>query len=131
MRAGRKFPRWLPLCAAALVLLQLEGMLHLAAAPHGLCWEHGMAVDLDTAPGGGESVAAPEGVGRATVPLVRSDAHPHCPALWILRPARLDAARPAPVLGSTSRAPSVTVRQEISAPSGWALRCAPKQSPPV
>ena len=130
-RSGRTYPRWLPLPAAALVLLQLGGMLHLAAAPHGVCWEHGVVVDLDAAPAAGESVAAPAGLAPARVPLVRSDGHPHCPALCLLRPARLEVGGATPVSGCAPRTPTVAAPEQLPSPAGWALRHAPKQSPPV
>ena len=56
MRARRTDPRWLPLCAALLALVHLGGVVHLATARHGVCWEHGVVVDLDAAPRGGEAV---------------------------------------------------------------------------
>jgi hypothetical protein len=61
MRAGRTFPRSLSLCAAALVLLQLGGLVHLAAAPHGICWEQGVVVELDTAAPGTKGLPARDG----------------------------------------------------------------------
>jgi len=131
MRAGRTFPRWLSLCAAALVLLQLGGMLHLAAAPHGICWEHGVVVELETAPAGVSSVAAPEGVSRGVVPLVQSDQHPHCPAVWVLRQARLERPSAALVVECPQRATMSAEPDQVPPPSGWALHRAPKQSPPV
>jgi hypothetical protein len=132
MRAGRTFPRWLPLWAALLTLVQLGGVVHLAAAPHGVCWEHGVVVDLDAASRGGESVAAPVGLSPAPGARVRSDQHPHCPALWVLRQARLEVSSGAPVVGSSQHLPVVDAPgQLVSPPDGWALRCAPKHSPPV
>jgi hypothetical protein len=132
MRAGRTFPRWLPLCAALLTLVQLAGVVHLAAAPHGVCWEHGVVVDLDAASRGGEPVAAPVGLSPATGPHIRSDQHPHCPALWVLRQARLEVPGSAPVGGSSPHLPVAGAPgQLVSPPDGWALRCAPKHSPPV
>jgi hypothetical protein len=131
MRAGQTFPRWLSLCAAALVLLQLGGLVHLAAAPHGICWEHGVVVELENAPEGVSPAAAPVGVSRGTLPFVRSDEHPHCPALLLLRQARLESASTAPVLASTRHPQVVTVAADVPPPAGWALRRAPKQSPPV
>jgi hypothetical protein len=131
MRAGRTFPRWLSLGATALVLLQLGGMLHLATAPHGVCWEHGVVVDLDASGGGGDSVAPPEGLASAKAPVVRSDQHPHCPALWVLRQARLGVATTAPILASTRHDAVVSAPEPVPSPRGWTLRRAPKQSPPV
>jgi hypothetical protein len=116
MHAVRTFPRWLSLCAAALVLLQLGGTLHLAVAPHGICWEHGVVVDLDATPRGGESVA---------------DQHPHCPALWVFRQARLGSSSSTPVLASADHPAVIAGPQDVSPPAGWALHRAPKQSPPV
>jgi len=131
MRAGRTFPRSLSLCAAALVLFQLGGMLHLAAAPHGICWEHGVVVDLDGAPAGVGAVAAPEGLSRGALPLVRSDQHPHCPAVWVLRQARLERPSAAPVVETPQRATVSAEPDQVPPPTGWALHRAPKQSPPV
>jgi hypothetical protein len=131
MRAGRTFPRWLSLCAAALVLLQLGGLVHLAAAPHGICWEHGVVVELDNAPAGVSSAGAPVGLSRGTQPLVRADEHPHCAALLLLRQARLESPSAGPVLASSHHPLVVVVANDVPSPAGWALRRAPKQSPPV
>lgn len=131
MRAGRTFPRWLPLCAAVLVLFQLGGLLHLAVAPHGVCWEHGVVVDLEASASAGNPAARPEGMATAPVRVVRSDQHPHCPALWVLRHARLEGARSTAALGVAPRLPAVTATPRVPWPDGWALRRAPKQSPPV
>ena len=131
MRAGRTFPRWLPLCAALLALVQLGGTLHLATGRHGVCWEHGVVVELDAMPRGGESVTAPVGVSRAPVPRVRSDQHPHCPALWVRSQARVGMGVTAPVGGFAHLLPVMTARNHVPAPDGWALRRAPKHSPPV
>ena len=131
MQAGRTFRRRLSLCAAALVFLQLAGMVHLAAAPHGVCWEHGVVVELDLRPGAGDPVAAPEGLAQARVLLVRSDQHPHCPALWVLRQARLEKPSTAAVLACAQSRPPLALPEPLAAPTGWALRRAPKQSPPV
>src|SRR5262252_5663064 len=85
MRAGWTWPRWTSLCAAAIV--------HLAAAPHGVCWEHGVVVDLDTSSPTHQAPvpATVPGLDRAPDSAVRSDAHPHCPALWVLRASRTAA----------------------------------------
>jgi hypothetical protein len=131
MRERRTSPRWLSLCAAALALLQLGGFLHLATAPHGVCWEHGVVVDLEAATSGGESAAVPEGLARAVVPLVRPGEHPHCPALWVQRPARLEVATTSVVVGSPQHRAVVAAPEQLPPPAGWALRHAPKQSPPV
>lgn len=131
MRAGRTFPRWLTLCAAALALLQLGGLVHLAAAPHGICWEHGAVVELETAPAAVRAVADLEGLSRAGVPLLRNEQHPHCPAVWVLRQARLERSGTAVVLGCSDRPAPIVIREDVPRPSGWALHRAPKQSPPV
>ncbi len=131
MRAGRTFPRWLSLCAAGLVLLHVGGVLHLAAARHGICWEHGVVEDLDTAPAAVGVVTPPEGLSRGTLPLIRSNQHPHCPALWLLRQGRLESSGTAPVLAYSHQPVVVVVGEDIPRPSGWALHRAPKQSPPV
>jgi len=131
MRAGRTFPRWLSLCAAALVLLQLGGVIHLASAPHGVCWEHGVVVELDTASAGVTTSNGPEGLARAPVPLVRSSQHPHCPALWVFRQARLESSSSTPVLAPIDHAAVVAIQLDVHLPAAWALHRAPKQSPPV
>jgi len=131
MHAGQTFPRWLSLCAAALALLQLGGMLHLAAAPHAVCWEHGVVVELDAPQDAGEVPAAREGLARGALPLVWSNQHPHCPALWIHRQARVDTPGTLPLLGCTHAVPALTIPDQVPSPPGWALRHAPKQSPPV
>jgi hypothetical protein len=113
------------------VLVQLVGVLHLATARHGVCWEHGVVVDLDAASRGVEAVAAPVGIGRAPFSVVRSDQHPHCPALWLLRQARLEVGSSTPVVASGPPRLVVTSPEPVAAPSGWALRQAPKHSPPV
>jgi hypothetical protein len=131
MRAGRTFPRWLSLCAAALVLLQLGGLVHLAAAPHGICWEHGVVVELDAAPVAVRPVVPPEGLSRAGILLLRNEQHPHCPALWILRQARLERAGAPVAVGCSDHPAPVVVGKNVPPPAGWALHRAPKQSPPV
>jgi len=131
MRAGRTFPRWLSLCAPALVLVQLGGMAHLAAAPHGICWEHGVVAELEPAPAGVVATPAPEGLSRAVVPLIRSGQHFHCPAVWVLRQARLESSGSAPVLARSDHPVPVLVGEDVPRPAGWALHRAPKQSPPV
>src|SRR5215475_14312719 len=90
MTAGRIVSRWISLWATTLVLLQVGGTLHLAAAPHGVCWEHGAVVDLDGASARVEGVvpAVAPGVNRPSAPVIRSDGHSHCPALWVMRAAR-------------------------------------------
>jgi hypothetical protein len=130
MRAGRTFPRWLSLCAAGLVLLHLGGVLHLAVAPHGICWEHGVVEDLDSAPALPGVVDAAPGLSRAT-PGIRSDQHPHCPALWLLRQARLEPVTTEPVLAVSEQPVRRVLGQDVPRPSRWALHRAPKQSPPV
>jgi len=133
MRAGRPRLRWTSLCAAALVVFQLGALFHLAAAPHGVCWEHGVVVDLDAAPAGHEALVLAPGPGldSAPGPAVRSDAHVHCPALWVLRAGRSEI-----VVATASVAPPepegiapVVPTREVS--RGWTLHRAPKQSPPV
>ena len=131
MHAARTFPRWLSLCAAALVLLQLGGMLHLAAAPHGICWEHGVVVELDGAASGARTAAAPVGLAPAAVPMIRVDQHPHCPALWVFRQARLESSAGASLLTRLAHVAPLASPLDVAPPAGWALRCAPKQSPPV
>jgi len=133
MPAERTVSRCISLCAAALVLVQLGGMAHLAVTPHGVCWEHGVVVEQDIAPATALGLAppAPPGVDPAPGRAVRSDAHPHCPALWVRR-----AARPGAHISWTLR----LARDEVAAPGApesvplsalRALRNAPKHSPPV
>jgi len=131
MRAGRTLPRWLTLSAAALVLLQLGGMVHLAAAPHGICWEHGVVVELDGAASGVVPTVTPVGLAAAVVPVIRAELHPHCPALWVFRQARLEASAGGPPLARIAHGTLVASPQDVAPPSGWALHRAPKQSPPV
>lgn len=130
MRAGRTFPRCLPLCATALVLFQLGGLVHLAAAPHGVCWEHGVVVELEAPSPAAASPAAPVGLARASSAAIRSDQHPHCPALWVLRQV-LESDGSATVVASGPHRCVVTAPEPVAPPDGWALRRAPKQSPPV
>lgn len=125
--------RWISLCAAALVLMQLGAMAHLAAAPHGVCWEHGVVVELDGAPVRAHVLAPPvaPGVDPAPGRVVRSDAHPHCPALWVTRAARSEVrVSPGTALdrGEPTRA---CAPGSVATALGLALRNAPKHSPPV
>ncbi len=131
MSAGRTLPRWIPLCAAAVVLFQLGAMAHLAAAPHGVCWEHGVMVDLDGASARAEGTAMPAlpGVGRALA--VRADAHSHCSAEWVRREARQEVGAFSEVLAPSHPLRRARAPDPVAAPGGRALRCAPKQSPPV
>ena len=127
MRDRRTGPWWLPLCAAALAVFQLGGIVHLAAAPHGVCWEHGVVVELETAPSSSQSAAGHEGLARAAAPFVRSGEHPHCPALWVQRPARLEVTSTPVVVPSPQQGAPVAVPEQLPPPAGWALRQAPKQ----
>ena len=133
MIARRTLSRWISLWAAALVLIQLGAMAHLAAAPHGVCWEHGVVVDLDGAPVTAHAppIPAAPGVDPAPGRVVRADAHPHCPALWVTRAARAEVQ----VSPGTELARGVPMRasapESVAARAGWALRNAPKHSPPV
>ena len=118
--------------SALLVLVQLAGLAHLAFARHGVCWEHGVVVELDGAPVAGavaESSAAP-GLDRARLLSGRSDGHPHCPALWLHRQL---SPRSAPELAVASPvAADRTVCRDSVPPPRWAvLQRAPKQSPPA
>ncbi len=133
MTAGRTLSRWISLCAAALVLIQLGAMAHLAAAPHGVCWEHGVVVELDGAAVRAHALALPvaPGVDPAPGRAVRSDSHPHCPALWVTRAARSEIqVSPGTELdrGEPTRA---TAPGSVATAPGRALRNAPKHSPPV
>jgi len=121
------------LWAAALVLLQLGGMLHLAAARHGVCWEHGVVVDLDASPAqmDGPFAAVMPGLNRAVGPVVRSDGHSHCPALWLMRAARTEApAESAGPVDGRVCAPSPPP-EGVAVADGRVLGLAPKHSPPV
>jgi hypothetical protein len=122
--------RGLRLAAALLVLVQLVGLAHLAFAPHGLCWEHGVVVELEGAlTAAAEPTTAP-GLGRNAAVGVRSDAHQHCPALWLHR--QLGPSRPAqPVLVASTPIERPVLRQAVVAARWEALVRAPKQSPPV
>jgi hypothetical protein len=131
MRAGRTLPRWLTLAAAVLVVLQLGGVVHLAAAPHGICWEHGVVVELDGAASGVRATPTPVGLAPAVVPVIRADQHPHCPALWVFRQARLQSSARAQPLARIAHGSPVASPPDVAPPSGWALHRAPKQSPPV
>ncbi len=125
--------RWISLCAATLVLIQLGAMAHLAAAPHGVCWEHGVVVDLDGAPVTAHALAlavAP-GVDPAPGRAVRADPHPHCPALWVRRAARAEVQL-SPGTGLARGEPArAGAPESVAARASCALRNAPKQSPPV
>jgi len=131
MRERRTGLRWFPLWAAVLVVFQLGGILHLATAPHGVCWEHGVVVELEAATSFGESAAVAAGIARAAAPHVRSSEHPHCPALWAFRQARLEVTSTAVVVPSQQHGDAFAVPEQLPPPTGWALRQAPKQSPPV
>jgi hypothetical protein len=133
MRAGRTCSQWASLCAAALVLFQLGAILHLAVAPHGVCWEHGVVVDLESASAGHEGLAPATrpGLDRPPGRAVRSDAHPHCPALWVLREARPDITVTTAPVAHAEAGPPAPAPVPLAAPRGWALHCAPKQSPPA
>jgi hypothetical protein len=133
MTAGRTLSRWISLCAAALVLIQLGAMAHLAAAPHGVCWEHGVVVELDGAPARTQALPMPAGPGvdRAPGRTVRSDSHPHCPALWVTRAARAEVQ----ISPGTELARGVPTRvhapESVAVAADSTLRNAPKHSPPV
>ncbi|HZJ55229.1 MAG TPA: hypothetical protein VFD38_13905 [Myxococcaceae bacterium] len=90
-----------------------------------------MVVDVDAAPAGGELAAAPEGLTRAAIPLVRSGEHPHCPALWIQRQARLGVTATALLFASPQHRAEVAAPEQLPLPAKWALRHAPKHSPPA
>ena len=121
------------LWAAALVLLQLGGMLHLAAARHGVCWEHGVVVDLDASPVQADALspAVAPGVNRASGPVVFSGGHSHCSALWVLRPARAETrADGAGLVAGLAWVPS-SPPEDVAVADGRVLGLAPKHSPPV
>jgi len=130
--AGARVRGGFRLAALLLVGLQLAGLAHLAFARHGLCWEHGVVVELEGAPAAAapiETAAAPGLDGTAALGA-RSDAHLHCPALWLHRqigPSRqLQLAIRAPTEAAEAFVPAV------APPSRWAaLDRAPKQSPPL
>lgn len=133
MTAGRPPSSWIFLCAAALVLVQLGGMAHLAVAPHGVCWEHGVLVDVDAAPAPSARAvrAVPPGLNASPALAVRAESDPHCAAVWVMRAARAEV-RSSWVTGVPSGAVTRPQAPEaVHAPDRWALRSAPKQSPPV
>ena len=120
------------LIGALLVLVQLAGLAHLSFARHGVCWEHGVVVELgDTGAAG--PVAQPSavpGLARTALAVGRSDEHPHCPALWLHRqvgPARA----PALTLAAPVAIDRTVVRDSVPPPRWAVLHRAPKQSPPV
>jgi len=120
------------LSAVLLVLVQLVGLGHLAFARHGLCWEHGVVVELDGASAGpaeAETTPAP-GLDRSSALSARSGAHPHCPALWLHRQL---SPSPAPPLALAPTVPADRGRVGDAIPPAWrtALDRAPKQSPPA
>ena len=121
----------LRLAAVLLVLVQLAGLAHLAFAPHGLCWEHGVVVELEGSAWAAvaEPTAAP-GLDRNATAGIRGDAHPHCPALWLHR--QLGPSRPAqPFLVASTSIERPAARTSALLPRWAALVRAPKQSPPV
>jgi hypothetical protein len=107
-------------------------MAHLAVAPHGVCWEHGALVDVDAAPAPASSARAvlpvSPGLNAAPALAVRAESDPHCAAVWVMRAAR-------PEVRFTGVPPGEATRPQapeaVHAPDRWALRSAPKQSPPV
>jgi hypothetical protein len=121
----------LRLAAALLVLVQLVGLAHLAFARHGVCWEHGVVVELEgTAPAADPDPTAAPGLGRNASDGIRSDVHPHCPALWLHR--QLGPSRPAQPVLVASTPIERPVLGHRAVPARWAaLARAPKQSPPV
>ena len=125
--------RSISLWAMALVLLQLGAVLHLAAARHGVCWEHGVVVDLDAAPAHVDDLAPTEapGVNRASGPAVRLDGHSHCASLWVMRAARTEAPADASGLVDGSVWAPLPPPEAVAVADGRVLRLAPKQSPPI
>ncbi|HTS81037.1 MAG TPA: hypothetical protein VMH40_10600 [Myxococcaceae bacterium] len=123
----------MPTCAVVLVLLQLGAVLHLAASPHGICPEHGLAVELDAASTGAEAFAAAAlpGVGCAPVATFRSDAHPHCPSLWVLRQARSEVVGSAAALVRPELATVALAPDAVTEPQPSTLHRAPKEPPPA
>ncbi len=92
-----------------------------------------MVVDLDSIPARPEVPGPPARDGLALAPagVMRSNMHPHCPALWVLREARPEV---------TAGSPSPAWAREVSSlrdsgppvvPGGATFRRAPTQSPPV
>jgi len=120
------------LAALLLVGIQLAGLAHLAFGRHGLCWEHGVVVELEGEPVAALPIetAAAQGLDRTPAVGARSDAHPHCPALWLHR-----QVGPSRYFQLAIRAPTEAAEASLPAvapPSRWAaLDRAPKQSPPV
>jgi hypothetical protein len=118
--------------SALLVLVQLAGLAHLAFARHGVCWEHGVVVELDGV-AAASTVAEPSagpGLDRAPRLGGQSDGHPHCPALWLHR--QLSPGRAPELAVATPVTVDRTVRHDSIPPLRWAvLHRAPKQSPPL
>jgi hypothetical protein len=124
--------RLLKLCSTVLVLVQLAGLAHLSFARHGVCWEHGVVVELDAASAGGavaEASSVP-GLDRTPALASRRDGHPDCPALWLHRQLT-PAPAPELALALPVTVDGAVVRESVP-PSPWAvLQRAPKQSPPA
>lgn len=122
----------LRLTGALLVLVQLAGVAHLSFARHGVCWEHGVVVELAATDAAGpvaEAQAVP-GLDGAPAGLGRTDGHPHCPALWLHRQIRPSRA-PALTVASPVAVDRAAVLDSVPPPRWAVLQRAPKQSPPV
>ena len=136
---GRKHRRWTAPRALALALAlwgalgPTTAVLHLAAAPHAVCPEHGELIELGSLPALTSSIAARQGWSTAA-PAENEpglDAHLHCAASTPLRSPALSASRTAiavEVTGPTDRVNELAAGVRLAPPC--VLTCAPKQSPP-
>jgi len=132
MRASRQHARALAL-AAAFLLLQLAGFLHLASEGHEVCPDHGDLVHVERAQEPSRD-AVPPGP-DAGAALERADTpgdHVHCGLLPALQPKSAFAAASA----SVSQEPSISLACSRTPPparhaSVPLLLQAPKLSPPV
>lgn len=89
-----------------------------------------MVVELDGG-AGARTTSAPEGLAPTPVPVVRSDQHPHCPALWVFRQVRLESPAGAPLLARLAHVAPLARSPDVAPHASWALHRAPKQSPPL
>jgi hypothetical protein len=122
--------RWLVLTAISVVAMQCLGVAHLALAPHGFCWEHGLVTELEQLPGAQAQPPAPRPGLDSGGAFVRSDEHPHCAAANLRRAAPRPAPAPVGLLTQIweeqPRPPGVPANPSRRA----SIQRAPKQSPP-
>jgi len=136
---GREHKQWVApkLMALALAFWGALGpttaALHLAAAPHAVCPEHGELIELGSRSAPAPSIAARQGWSTAA-PVENEpglDAHLHCAASTPLRSPALSASRTAiavEMTGPTGRVNELAAGVPLAPPC--VLTCAPKQSPP-